>query len=163
MHILWIMEVKGCAMSHVRGALEKSDEHYTPKWLFDHMGIEFDLDVAAPIGGSHVPAHKYYTEKDDGLSQPWSGLVWMNPPFSKPSPWVDKFIENNNGIALLVVSRSNWFKQIWRKADAIIPTPPEFKFERPDGSNKAISFQTFLFGFGDEAIIGLGRLEGRVR
>ena len=160
---MWIVEIKGCPMSHVRAALEKSDEHYTPKWLFDHMGIVFDLDVAAPIGGSNVPAHKYYTQEDDGLTQPWFGNVWMNPPFSKPSPWVDKFIDNNQGIALLVVSRSNWFKQIWRKADAIIPTPPEFKFERPDGSNKAISFQTFLFGFGEKAIIGLGRLEGRVR
>jgi hypothetical protein len=68
-------------------ALEKSDEHYTPKWLFDRMGIEFDLDVASPIGGSYVPTRKYYTEEDDGLAQDWSGVVWMNPPFSKPQMW----------------------------------------------------------------------------
>jgi hypothetical protein len=157
------MEVKRSAMSHMRGALEKSDEHYTPKWLFDHMGIVFDLDVASPIGGSSVPTHKYYTEDDDGLIQPWSGKVWMNPPFSKPSPWVDKFVENRNGIALLVVSKSKWFKKIWVEADGIMPTPPNFKFDRPDGSNKSISFQTFLFAFGDECVQAIGKLEGKVR
>lgn len=150
-------------MSHKRGSLEKSDEHYTPKWLFDQMGIRFDLDVAAPRGGSHVPTDKYYTEEDNGLVQPWIGNVWMNPPFSKPSPWVEKFIINQNGVALLVVSRSRWFRDIWEAADAIVPTPSNFKFERPDGSGKAISFQTFLFAFGKENIEGLRKLERRVR
>jgi hypothetical protein len=150
-------------MSHKKGSLEKSDEHYTPKWLFDEMGIQFDLDVASPIGGSHVPAHSYYTELDDGLTQPWSGNVWMNPPFSKPSPWVEKFIDNNNGIALLVVSKSKWFRDIWAVADAIAPTPYNFKFDRPDGSNKSISFQTFLFAFGEVNVQGLNRLNTLVR
>jgi phage N-6-adenine-methyltransferase len=143
--------------------LEKSDEHYTPKWLFDRMDIQFDLDVAAPIGGSYVPTRKYYTEEDDGLAQDWSGIVWMNPPFSKPSPWVEKFIAHSNGIALLVVSRSMWFRDLWAQADVIAPTPYNFKFERPDGTNKQVSFQTFLFGFGAEAVEAIKRLEVRVR
>ena len=143
--------------------LEKSDEHYTPKWLFDRMGISFDLDVAAPIGGSYVPANRYYTEQDDGLAQEWNGKVWMNPPFSKPSPWVAKFIANSNGIALLVVSRSMWFRDLWASADAIAPTPYNFKFERPDGSTKQVSFQTFLFAFGVENVEALNRLECKVR
>ena len=25
-----------------------SDDCYTPRWVFDAMGLEFDLDVAAP-------------------------------------------------------------------------------------------------------------------
>jgi phage N-6-adenine-methyltransferase len=150
-------------LSHKKGSLEKSDEHYTPKWLFDQMDIRFDLDVAAPKGGSHVPADRYYTQEDDGLAQPWIGSVWMNPPFSKPTPWVDKFITNANGVALLVVSRSMWFRDIWEAADAIVPTPFNFKFERPDGSGKGISFQTFLFAFGEQNVAGLNRLERRVR
>jgi phage N-6-adenine-methyltransferase len=143
--------------------LEKSDEHYTPKWLFDRMNISFDLDVAAPIGGSYVPANRYYTEQDDGLAQQWSGKVWMNPPFSKPSPWVEKFIAHSNGIALLVVSRSMWFRDLWSVANAIAPTPHNFKFERPDGIKKKVSFQTFLFAMGDECVNSLHNLEARVR
>lgn len=150
-------------MAHKKNALDKSDEHYTPKWIFDQLGLTFDLDVAAPESGSHVPCLKSFTEADDGLAQKWHGLVWMNPPFSKPSPWVEKFIAHDNGIGLLVVSRSKWFRDLWTKADAIAPTPYNFKFERPDGSNKQVSFQTFLFALGDKSANALHNLESRVR
>jgi hypothetical protein len=60
---------------------------YTPRWVFDAMRLSFDLDVAAPVGGPrHVPAMRYYTPDDDGLSQPWDGLVWCNPPYSHFRP-----------------------------------------------------------------------------
>jgi hypothetical protein len=31
--------------------MRDSDEQYTPKWIFDALGVEFDLDVCAPQGG----------------------------------------------------------------------------------------------------------------
>ena len=86
-----------------------SDEHYTPKHLFDALNIEFDLDVAAPIGGSHVPAKRYFDKTVDGLAQDWVGNIWMNPPYSNPTPWVDKFIAHNQGIALLPITRGKWW------------------------------------------------------
>ena len=131
--------------------LEHSDEHYTPKKVFDLLKLEFDLDVCAPVGGvPWIPAKRSYSLEDNGLEQEWFGMVWMNPPFSKPAPWVDKFIENNYGIALCVVSKSIWFNKLWNAADAIVPFPRNWKFERPDGSNKTISFQSFLFALGDQ-------------
>jgi hypothetical protein len=81
----------------------------------------------------------------------------MNPPFSNTTPWVNKFIDNNNGISLLVVSRSKWFAQLWDKADAVMATLADLKFERPDGHSKAISFQTFLFALGQPAVEALQR------
>jgi hypothetical protein len=49
-----------------------SDDCYTPRWVFDAMGLRFDLDVAAPVGGPwHVPCDRYLTAEDDGLAQPW--------------------------------------------------------------------------------------------
>ena len=138
-----------------------TDEHYTPKWLFDSMGIRFDLDVASPIGGSHVPADRYYTKEDDGLLQPWIGRVWMNPPYSLTTPWVHKFIENGNGIALLVVSKSKWFQTLWDTAEAIVPTPTNLKFVRPDGLLASISFQTFLFAMGDDCVEAVKRVADR--
>jgi phage N-6-adenine-methyltransferase len=138
-----------------------TDEHYTPKWLFDSMDIRFDLDVASPIGGSHVPADRYYTQEDNGLVQPWSGRVWVNPPYSLTTPWVHKFIENDHGIALLVVSKSKWFQSLWDSADGIVPTPAGLKFERPDGSLSSISFQTFLFAMGDDCVEAINRVADR--
>jgi hypothetical protein len=136
----------------VNHKMESSDEHYTPRILFDTLGLTFGTDVCAPIGGvPWIPAINYYDKERDGLNNDWFGLVWMNPPFSKPAPWVDRFIEHNNGIALCVVSKSIWFNKLWNASDAIIPFPRNWKFERPDGSNKSISFQSFLFAMGKEA------------
>ena len=37
-----------------------SDDYYTPAWVFERMGIEFDLDVAAPPGGiPWIPAKRF--------------------------------------------------------------------------------------------------------
>ena len=143
-----------------------TNDYYTPKWLFDSMGLTFDIDVAAPAQGiPWIPAKRWFSQVDDGLAQDWGGhLVWMNPPFSNTTPWVNKFIDNGNGMALLVVSRSKWFAQLWDKADAVMATPADLKFERPDGNSKAISFQTFLFGLGEPATNALHRTKlARVR
>jgi len=130
-----------------------TNDYYTPKWLFDLMGLTFDIDVAAPVQGiPWIPAKRWFSQAEDGLAQQWEHkLVWMNPPFSNVTPWVHKFIENNNGVALLVVSRSKWFAELWDKADAIMATPADLKFERPVGNSKPISFQTFLFALGEPA------------
>jgi len=141
-----------------------SDEQYTPKSLFDQLGLTFDLDVAAPINNkTHVPALRKYTQLDNGLVQPWEGRVWMNPPFSKVTPWVDRFIEHGNGVALLVVSRSYWFARLWELADGIVSTDNNLRFDRPDGTKNQISFQTFLFALGKENAKALAGTGKRVR
>jgi hypothetical protein len=134
-----------------------TNDYYTPKWLFEAMGLEFDIDVAAPKQGiPWIPAKRWFSQETDGLAQNWAGeLVWMNPPFSNTTPWVQKFMQNNNGMALLVVSRSKWFAELWDRADAVMATPADLKFERPDGNAKAISFQTFLFAMGEPSVKAL--------
>jgi hypothetical protein len=127
------------------------DEQYTPKWLFDRMGIVFDLDVAAPIGGApYVPAHRHYTREQDGLVQPWEGFVYMNPPYSKAKPWVEKFIAHGQGIALLPFSKALWMIDIWNKSSAVSPVY-DVKFHLPDGKNQGIFMPVALFGMGNRA------------
>jgi len=89
---------RGERMTNTNHSLPKgtSDEHYTPKALFDLLGITFDLDVAAPIGGSGI-APKWFDKDSDGLAQEWFGNVWMNPPYSNPTPWVEKFVAYRGG------------------------------------------------------------------
>src|SRR3954467_15906776 len=98
-----------------------SDDCYTPRWVFDAMGLEFDLDVAAPPGGPwHVPAKRWYTAEDDGLTQPWEGLVWCNPPYSNFTPWAERFARTDRmalmGICLPEV---RWFPIAFAAADAM--------------------------------------------
>ena len=137
----------------------KSDEWYTPAYVFDALGLMFDLDVAAPEGGApHVPARQAL--HCDGLTLPWHGLVWMNPPFGGRNgltPWLDKFFEHGSGIALTPDRTSaGWWQDAARRADSILFVHGKIKFERPDGSTgDSPSCGTTLFATGEEASLAL--------
>ena len=140
-----------------------SDEWYTPKELFDQLEVSFDLDVASPIDSkSHVPASRRYTIEDDGLAQPWEGRVWMNPPYSKPSPWVTKWLEHGNGLALLPMAKSRWFNDLMQTNASFVLLPSTFKFDSPDGKKLSLMMGSTLWAIGDDNIQPISKL-GRVR
>ncbi len=145
-----------------------SDDYYTPPWVFDAMDIEFDLDVAAPPGGiPWIPARRYFDMADDGLAQPWTGRVWMNPPYSRSAPWVHRFMEHGSGIALLPFFRASWYGDLWAAADGIVLAVWHdgtlFRFHRPeDGKAHPVPMQVLFVAFGEECVEAISRL-GRVR
>lgn len=141
-----------------------SDEWFTPKHIFDALGLEFDLDPCSPIEGSVVPAKQRYSLPFDGLTAPWFGLVWMNPPYSKPGPWVDKWLEHGNGLALVPMSKSKWFDRLWNSEVAIVALQPGIKFNRPDGPAKQIFLGFVLASIGNTGYQALVNSKlGRVR
>jgi len=135
-----------------------SDDYWTPTWIFDAMGLRFDLDVACPEGGAPwVPADRYYTQADDGLTAPWYGRVWMNPPYSNTSPWADRFLAHGNGVALVPVAKSYWTGRVWGSNAGIVLTPANLKFQQ--GS---IFMPTMLIALGADNIAAISRI-GKVR
>jgi len=117
--------------------VDKSNDWYTPLYVFEALGCTFDLDVSAPIEGPrYVPAARWFSER--GLEQDWFGFVWMNPPFGHQSTklaWLTKFIEYGNGIALLPDRTSApWWQWAAPQMHGILFVSPKIKFERPDGS-----------------------------
>lgn len=110
------------------------DECYTPRWVFDAMALRFDLDVAAPPGGPwHVPADRYYTAEDDGLTSPWDGIVWCNPPYSKFRPWVERWADHPTGVLMGTYTPEVYATPIMLgAADAVAFV--SVKFSRPDGT-----------------------------
>lgn len=142
-------------------ATGRSDEWYTPAYVFEALGCTFDVDVAAPEDRTHVrtPAEHFITA--DSLTVPWRGFVWMNPPFggrNALAPWLDKFFAHGNGIALTPDRTSApWFQDAWRRADAVLFTP-KIRFVRPDGTQGASpSNGTALWGVGAFAQASLQR------
>jgi len=135
-----------------------SDDYYTPKWIFDALGLHFDLDVASPPHPTNVPCDRYYTQEDNGLASPWFGRVWCNPPFSKPTPWVDRWLEHGNGLLLCPMSKSRWFDRLWSDPNVgAVSLPPSIKFDQ--GS---IFMPTMIWAIGHDNIRALGNI-GRVR
>jgi hypothetical protein len=72
----------------LRGALDDVDDRRTPPDLLrecaDLAGVEaFTLDAAATA--ANTVTERFCT---DGLTQPWSGIVWVNPPYSDCGVWV---------------------------------------------------------------------------
>ncbi len=129
-----------------------SDEYLKPSWVFEQMGVMFDMDVASSPAGSHVPARLHLYMADDGLSKPWEGLVWMNPPYSNASPWVRKFIEHGNGVALLPWAKSASTIELWQ-SDATIVLPPKW-FDFDGGS----IFIAVMFAGMGEGVVAVKRL-----
>ena len=151
------------SMFNVQQTEFTSDDYYTPAWIFEMMNLTFDLDVASPPGGiPHIPAAQFFTQADDGLSKEWSGRVWMNPPFSKAKIWIHKFIEHGDGVALLPMSKSNWFIDLWNSQIPIVALPRSLKFLTPGGSMETIFMPAVLIAIGDENVTGISKI-GRVR
>jgi hypothetical protein len=70
------------------------DDYYTNPTILDaarYVCGEFDLDPAShPEANRHVRALRIYTIADNGLTQPWEGRVWCNPPFAQWDAWSEK-------------------------------------------------------------------------
>ena len=110
-----------------------SNEWYTPRWLFKASGIFFDLDVCAPIDPEcrTCPASRYLTALEDGLTAPWSGLVWMNPPYTNLSAWAQRWAQHPTGMALVPSTRSPGVATVVGAADSIALLGNGLEFTRP--------------------------------
>jgi phage N-6-adenine-methyltransferase len=146
------------------------DDYWTPKWLFDALGLEFDLDVACPPEGPlHTPCKRYYTQETNGLTSDWDGLVWMNPPYSKPEPWVRKWLKHGNGVAILPNSNGRWWYDLWHdeRTRCINVRPSNMQiisFHTPTGKMLQIPTNTLVWAIGENAIKALQDSNlGRVR
>jgi len=140
-----------------------SDDYYTPKWIFDKLDLVFDLDVASPPGGPpFVPCRQFFTQEDDGLSQSWEGRVWMNPPYSKPAPWIERWIDHADGVALLPTSNGKWYRSLWASSASFVPLPP-IKFIAGDGRKLGtMPLPCWLVAIGADNVAAL-RSFGKVR
>jgi hypothetical protein len=101
-------------------------EWYTPPQYIELaravMG-EIDLDPASnQLAQGWIKAKTFYTAADDRLSKPWCGRVWLNPPYTGVSKWVDKAVAeyDSNAIteAILLVKPADgasWYKKLNKK------------------------------------------------
>ena len=143
-----------------------TDEWYTPKYVFDALGCQFDLDVAHPGNGkaSWIPASECITEHS--LAQQWDGFIWMNPPFGGRNglrPWLNKFFSHGNGIALVPDRTSApWWQEYVHKSSLILFVSKKIKFIDQHGNEGRSPAQgTVLLAVGNRASVALLTASGK--
>lgn len=132
-----------------------TDEWYTPPHVFDALDCTFDIDVASPGADitPWIPAKRFITKSDKA---DWDGFVWMNPPFGGRNalrPWLQKFFNHGNGIALVPDRTSApWWQEFAPLADLVLFVAPKLKFIGADGQpGKSPAQGTTLFALGSDA------------
>jgi hypothetical protein len=128
---------------------DTSDDWYTPRWIFDAAGITFDMDVCAPVDATRrtCPARRYLTPLEDGLTTPWEGTVWCNPPYSAPESWGRRWLSHGHGLLLVAWTQAMWVPDLMAWCDAFT-TIGGLEFGRPDGSVGGLRYLFLLAGMG---------------
>jgi hypothetical protein len=129
-----------------------TDVWLTPPSLIESLG-EFDLDPCCPNNLPWKTAKTFYSLENgqDGLSLPWSGRVWLNPPYSNWSMFLKKLKIHGNGIALIFArtETKGFFEHVWDGADSILFLKGRVKFVRSDFSkNSASTAPSVLIAYG---------------
>lgn len=142
--------------THPRFKRSTNDDWLTPPGIVQALG-PFDLD---PCASEHQPwptAKEHMTIADDGLTRPWNGFVWLNPPYSTPGPWVERLAKHPAGGIALVFARTEcrWFQeQVWGAAHAVFFIAGRLRFHRAVSGEQAklnAPAPSVLVAYGPEA------------
>ena len=143
--------------SHQSAAMLK-DEWLTPPGIIRALGgpESFDLDPCAPISRPWDMAREHYTIADNGLSKPWQGRLWFNPPYGGPTivgPWMRRMAGHGRGIALTFARTETdlFFETIWSRATALLFIRGRLYFHHADGTRAAANAgaPSVLAAYGD--------------
>lgn len=120
-------------------ASSRTDDWATPAEYFARVDAEhgpFDLDACA--SPENAKCDRYFTRDDDGLAQPWTGRVWMNPPYGRTiGDWMRKAWESSQSTAELVV--------------CLVPARPDTRWWHEYAMRGEIRFVKGRLKFGDGA------------
>jgi phage N-6-adenine-methyltransferase len=115
----------------------------TPDWLFSaiqrYLGVTFDVDVACNKDNAKLP--NFIGIERDALKSEWGQpgtIAFLNPPYSKISPWIDAAIrEQARGVTtVMLIPQSldtKWYERATEYAnETIILSGGRVAFVEPD-------------------------------
>lgn len=137
-----------------------SPEWYTPAHVVAAVLDFFDEIDLDPCSNSHqdpvIPARQHFTQEDDGLSRPWWGRVYINPPYgSEVIDWttraVTAYLSREIEAAILLVAArtdTDWFTPLLNFPICFIHG--RLKFDGPNGTGNSAGFPSALVYLGDD-------------
>lgn len=144
----------------------KSNTWFTPREIVAALG-EFDLDPCTQTFRPFDTAKAHICEDvgQCGLSSPWSGRVWLNPPYGKKvSEWLDKLRVHGNGVALVFARvETDWGQRSVGAADAVNFLRGRLAFIRASGKAETnAGTGSLLLAFGSQNVAAIKKLPGVV-
>lgn len=144
-----------------------TDTWLTPPEILSALG-PFDLDpCAAPEPRPWPTADVHYALPSDGLTEPWFGRVWCNPPYSREAvKWLRRLAEHGTGTALVFArTETTWFVEtVWEQASAILFLHGRLHFHHADGTrapaNAGAPSCLVAYGQDDAQVLTTCGLEG---
>ena len=121
-----------------QSAASETEVWLTPPHVLDALG-RFDLDPCACAEPRPWPtAGRHFTKQDNGLLKPWTGRVFLNPPYGGPSvvtPWLERMADHGHGVAVIFARTETEAFQVhvWPCASAVLFLRGRLFFHRPDG------------------------------
>lgn len=148
------------------GFSSETDEWYSPDVVIDASVAvlgQIDLDPCAEPPHSttrewNIPAARHFTADDDGLGRPWSGRVYMNPPYGDALPfWIAKVREeyeeqNISHAVVLTAARTDtaWFRML--RDFSVCFVAGRLRFRTPDSRDdrpgQSSPFPSAVFALG---------------
>lgn len=102
----------------------KTDLWETPQDFFDDLDKEFHFTIDVCATPENAKCKNFYTKEQDGLSMPWKGVIWCNPPYGRHiGSWVRRALLSyaaGNTVVMLLPARTDtrWFHEyIYGKAE----------------------------------------------
>lgn len=152
---------------------EGTIEWYTPPDIIERARAvlsAIDLDPASSDTAQQwIQATTYYTT--ESVHAPWSGRVWLNPPFDDTPAWVERlegeYLNGDVTAAILLVNSApgyNWWEDLWRRRPVCM-LRERLRFWTPEGKADGQAKKgTTIAYYGEdlrlftEAFIDLGRI-----
>lgn len=149
----------GFSDNHPNGNNGREKRWLTPPEIVESLGV-FDLDPCGAPG--HSLAGETYLPEDgqDGLSLPWFGRVWLNPPYGdEAAPFIDRLAEHGDGVLLYFVRTDTklFHEKIFAKADAALFLKGRLRFWNADlePSSSNANAASVLVAFGENNVEAL--------
>jgi phage N-6-adenine-methyltransferase len=127
-------------MDEIHGSSKRGDWETPPDLVTDLKTVfAFDVDVCASRPNV---CESFYGPEEDGLSQPWRGLCWMNPPYGKGrliDRWMEKAMYQGRRLDTTVVclpparTSTQWWHDTVPHADLCVFIKGRLTFYLPGG------------------------------
>jgi len=155
-------------MNSIHTSSARSDWETPPDLIADLKTVfAFDLDVCA--SRSNI-CDTFYSIEDNGLSKPWAGLAWLNPPCGRHNhidKWLKKAVQEsrdgNTVIIALIPARTStrWWHSTVPFASLCVFIKGRLRFHLPGGKPglHSAGFPSALVAWGELNPVQIAKLK----